>query len=878
MKPAPILIIDKTGLIGEPLSLKLSKEFLVVFVSKKNPETTSKNIIYVSFQRLFPVIPDNKYSCIVVIADEGEVLEFLPNIIEKAKGVNSDLILAKDLSSKDNYLEKILSAYPSSKVVLYGDIFDDKLIYRYEGFRSVINKFIYQAQRFGKIQILGDGLSMAYPVFINDVVDGLIDLVFGINDKHSLFYLFPKYQITELSLAHMIQKANPEISIDFMRTDPRKGTINFPYGGRYLLEDKYPLAKKIKTIDLDRKIKFEERSSSKEAKRKNIYLNIFWTIIFLIFAPLIFTLLLSFLGLSTLHYAKNMIDKGNFEKAQSSLHLSNAFFNISQKMSNVLFFQGKIIRREKNLKNLLEDIDLGEKISQGGLQLFNATKYFALVAEGKSKNPVEDFTKGQNDLKTALVTFGKLQGEEKIPALFDEKLKSTASLIRFISNTTDILPSIFGFEKEKTYLVLFQNNMELRPGGGFIGSYGILKLNKGKITEFSIHDVYDADGELKGHVEPPFAIRRHLPSAHWYLRDSNFDVDFIKSALSSSNFLNVETGEKVSGVIGVDVSFVKNVLRAIGPVHVIDYKETVDENNLYILTQSHAEKNFFPGSTQKKDFLRSLYKAMLTKISTENIPYFSIAQAISDSLVQKHLLFAFNDNTQKIFTVNGWSSALFDGRLGNENSINDFLGINEANLGVNKVNYFVKRKVDQSVKIEPDGSLFGIVDLSYKNTSTSWPGGDYKNYLRIILPIDTSITSIFINDVSQSIIDAVTDFQIYEDKNFKAPLGLEVEKTVESEKTVYGFLVNMPVGELVKIKIQYTIPRQKTFASNNFSYSLKLFKQPGVDSLPYSFSLYYPDNLHVIKISNSLKKGDGVVSYSGNVLGDKDLNITFARK
>lgn len=881
MKAAPILIIDKTGLVGEPLALKLSKGFLIVFVSKKilESESENKNIISIPFTRRFPVIPDNKYSHIIIIADEGEDLEFLPKIIEKAKGVNSDLIFAKDLSSKDNYAEKVLSAYSSSKIVLYGDIFDNKLIHRYEGFKSVINKFIYQAQKFGKIQILGDGLRTAYPVFINDVVDGLIDLVFGINDKHSLFYLFPKHQITELSLAHMIQKANPQISIDFIRTDPRKEIIHFSQNGKYLLEDKYPLPKKIKVIDLSGMVKIEEKESlqKESVKRKSLSLNILWIIIFLIFAPLIFTLLFSFLGLNTLYYARTMIDKGNFATAQSSLHLSNALFAISKKTSSILYFEGKIIGRENNLKRLLEDIDLGQKISQGGLQLFSARENFALVANGKSKNPISDFTKGQNNLKNAILVFEKLQGEEKIPALLNDKLKSTAPLIKFASNTIDILPSIFGFEGEKIYLVLFQNNMELRPGGGFIGSYGILKLNMGRIVDFSIHDVYDADGQLRGHVEPPFAIRKYLPSAHWYMRDSNFDVDFVKSASFSSNFLNIETHEKADGVIGVDVSFVKNILHAIGPVSVPDYKETVTDANLFELTETHSEKESFPGSTQKKDFLRSLYKAIQLKISDGNVPYFSVIQAISGSLSQKHLIFEFNNNWQNIFTVNGWSSSLWDERKESKNSINDFFGINEANLGVNKVNHFIKRRISQSVKVEGDGSLFGEVNLSYKNTSVSWPGGDYKNYLRIILPLDASISSISINEVSQSIVDAVTDFQTYEAKNFKPPLGLEVEKTIESEKTIYGFLVNIPVGELTKIKIQYSVARKNAFESNNFSYSLKIFKQPGIDNLPYSFSLYYPDNLNILKFEN-LKKEDGSLSYSENIVGDKELKATFANK
>ena len=871
MKSAPILIIDKLGLIGEPLTLKLSKEFPIVFVSK-NP---SANIL---FSKKFPTIPDNKYSHIIVIDEEERSLEFLTKIIEKVRSINANFIFAQELSSKGEDLAgRILKMYPSTKIVLYGDIFGNKLIYRYEGFKSVINKFIYQAQRFEKIQILGDGLRSAYPVFINDVVDGLIDLVFGINDKHSLFYLFPKHPPTELSLAHMIQKANPEIGIDFIRHDPRKEIIPYPLNGKYLLDDKYKIAKKIRAIDIygnpfrrladSGKIEEKDGLGTKHRGKKNFSLKFFWTLIFLIVSPLFFTLFFSFAGFNTLYYAKTMIDKGNFNTAKSSLHLSNTLFSIGKQTSSLLFFQGKIIGREKSLKRLLEDIDLGEKISQGGLQLFSAEKYFTPVLNGKSKNPIEDFTKGQNDLKTAILVFEKLQGEGKIPALFNQKLQSISLLIKLISNTIDISPNIFGLTGEKTYLVLFQNNMILRPSGGLIESYGILKFNMGKIMEFSIHDVYDADGQLRGHVEPPYGIRRHLPSAHWFLRDSNFDVDFVKSASSSSNFLYVETGEKVDGVIGVDVSFVKNILHVIGPTYVEDYKETVDKNNLYILTQTHSEEKF----------LRSLYREMMVKISNENVDHLSLAKALSDSISQKHLIFAFSDNIQNIFTVNGWSSSLWDERKNDVKVINDFLAVVEANLGINKANYFISRSLTHKVTIGDNGSISEELNISYKNASNTRMGGNYKNYLRIVLPSNTTITEILINDTPQVLIDAVMDPLIYEAKDFKPPNGLEIEKVSQDNKTIYGFIVNVPIGDIAKIKIKYTLAGNVS-RLDAFSYNLKLFKQPGIDEIPYSFSFIYPNSFNVISTWDGISKGMKKVTYLGKIIEDKDLIINFAKK
>ena len=220
--------------------------------------------------------------------------------------------------------------------------------------------------------------------------------------------------------------------------------------------------------------------------------------------------------------------------------------------------------------------------------------------QGNSKNPTGDFSEATLAIKNSLYLYNKDKQLEMFPQALTQKMDS---LVQMVSSTIDFWPDMFGFNGSKTYLVLFQNNMELRPGGGFIGSYAILNLSKGKIGSFKIYDVYDADGQLKGHVEPPYPIRRYLPSIHWYLRDSNFNVDFSKGAVASAVFLNSEMQQAVDGVIGVDLSFVKNLLSVVGPVEVADYNQTVNADNFFQVAKAHAEDNFFPGSTQKKDFL-----------------------------------------------------------------------------------------------------------------------------------------------------------------------------------------------------------------------------------------------------------------------------------
>src|SRR5581483_1534889 len=166
--------------------------------------------------------------------------------------------------------------------------------------------------------------------------------------------------------------------------------------------------------------------------------------------------------------------------------------------------------------------------------------------------------------------------------------------------------------------------------------------------------------------------------------------------------------------------------------------------------------------------------------SNSNINYFSLIKTLNDGFLEKHLMISFIDQSiQPIFSINGYSDSIVDIRGQSGGTVNDFLSVNEANLGINKVNYFIKRKISQAVNIDNEGVVHEQVRIDYRNLSNgSWPGGDYKNYLRLVVPDGSILKDIWINGVKQNIIPAITDYQTYEQKGFIPPSGLEVEQNV----------------------------------------------------------------------------------------------------
>jgi hypothetical protein len=876
----PILIVDKNGIIGAELAKKLKDESLVVFVSKNPPEEID-NVIHVPFVKKFPTIPDNIYSHIFLVDENLEITkDVLQAFVKKAKNDNSALVLCvwKEHATSD-FINDFIFSYDKAKIAIYGDIFAKNFIYNPH---TQINKFITQIKTFGKIKVPGDGMDETTVVYFDDVVFGILETLFAEGGENRIFYIFPKHKITLLSLAHMFQKQEPNLQIDFaVSKEEKKDNFFLQNEGVYILGETYDVEDKIKKIEFENitTVIIKEEAVYKDTKKNRInFKAIFLAFIFFLFLPLISTLIFSLIGLNSLLILRNDLENGNIFSSKPAAIFASKSFSIALSSSNLLLEEASVLGQEDKVNFYINKIAFGNDISEAAVSLIDSSEKFKDVFTGVSKNSSSDFLGASVELKSALFLYNKEKELGLIPESITNKL---SDLVNLASTTIDLWPDMAGFNSQKTYLVLFQNNMELRPGGGFIGSYGILTVKNGKVLSFKINDVYDADGQLKSHVEPPFPIRRYLPSIHWYLRDSNFDVDYSKGAVASAVFLNAEMHQGVDGVIGVDLSFVKNIISAIGPVKVVDYNQTVNSDNLFQITQDHARNEFFPGSTQKKDFLRSLFTSIQNKISQEkNISYANLIQALSKGIYEKHVLFAFNNiNEQAVFSVNGWASALIDERPLTDTQINDFVGINEANLGINKVNYFVTRSLSQNVSIQNDGSVAENLTVAFKNTAPkNSSGGVYKNYLRLILPLGAKITKIKIDNQEQKIITPISDPGVYEKKGFKPPSGLEVESQNEKENTIYGFLVILQPGDLRTIDVEYALAQKLNLSKADFNYNLKFFKQPGIDSYPYDFSVSFPKNLKVLDAPGDVKISGQNAILSAEILRDMEVNIHLSPK
>lgn len=373
-------------------------------------------------------------------------------------------------------------------------------------------------------------------------------------------------------------------------------------------------------------------------------------------------------------------------------------------------------------------------------------------------------------------------------------------------------------------LILFQNNMELRATGGFPGSYAILHLANNEPIEFEVQDIYVPDGQLQGHVDPPLPIQEAFQQGFWKLRDSNWHPDFQESTKSVKWFFSEAGYPDYDGVIGLNFTLVQKLLAITGPIKVADLNTTITPDNVYRILQRTDDKEFFAGSTKKKDTLSAFSTQLL--LTLQHLPtkkYIDISELINQQLKEKNIFLSMSDpDLSTLARLNHWDGKLTPVTCDREGCSQDYFSIFEANLGVNKSNCCVKRAITLTKESAGQKLLTTTTTLHYQNSGpgTEYVGvaGHYKAFIRLYYPANTQLIPPVID--GQSYTEYVRDMK---SKGFFHPITSEGYSWGE----VYGM---KELGLWIEIEpekeLNITIETQNEM-NPDLPYSLILQKQSG---------------------------------------------------
>ncbi len=376
------------------------------------------------------------------------------------------------------------------------------------------------------------------------------------------------------------------------------------------------------------------------------------------------------------------------------------------------------------------------------------------------------------------------------------------------------LPSIAGSQGEqKKYLILFQNNNELRPTGGFLTAYSIVLIENGKIFPEKSDDIYELDQKFSKRIPIPESLGRYLTTEkYWNLRDMNISPDFKVSMDTFFEHYQSVRGEPedVDGIIAVDTLVLTKLLEVLGPVEVPGYGTFSAQNDsrcdcpqvVYALSEIITKPTPYHRE-DRKGILGPMMSAILQK--TYGAPkqhWPELFALLWDSIQARSVQMYFMDETAQRAAQNANAA----GRLTLEEN-SDFLAIVDANLGGAKSNLFTESEIKLTIDGPENGYLTNNLEITYKNTrkadNCNLEAGQLclnapaPTWQRLYLPAGTELIS------AQGFTQEPSEYQ---------ELDFQV---------IDGFFRLDPLG-VAKVRISYKVPYDQE------NYQLQIWKQGGV--------------------------------------------------
>ncbi len=484
----------------------------------------------------------------------------------------------------------------------------------------------------------------------------------------------------------------------------------------------------------------------------------------------------------------------------------------------------------------------------------------------------------------------------------DSLRKSLQSLILTASEIKEFL----GYSANRRYLLVFQNNTEMRASGGFMGSYALVDFKKGQLDNIEVPagGTYDTEAGMRSFIRSPRPL--WLVSPRWFFWDANWWPDWPKTARNLMWFYEKSDGPTVDGVISFTPDVLESFLFITGPIYLKEYDLIIDADNFWSIIQSTVEKQNlafthpelaekFPDSPENQpkkiigDLMEKLLEVLPEKIDAQSLPI--LLQLLQKDQQAKNILLYFSDdNLQNL--VYDWN---LDGAV--KDSRHDYLMVTHTNIAGQKSDRKMEERIFLDSQILQCGRIINELTIirehqGIKNEALT--GARNVDWLRVYVPEGSRLieASGFSQPDRQYFEHPETDWEIHPKLEATEDLaeidresGLHIYQ--ELDKTVFANWVMTDPGELSVIKIRYELPfifkevkRDRNYLdfinhllninqARPAIHSLLVQKQPGLKNSEFSSRLRLPDNWEVTWQHSFDKKQEDAWLIKDDLDGDK---------
>lgn len=242
-------------------------------------------------------------------------------------------------------------------------------------------------------------------------------------------------------------------------------------------------------------------------------------------------------------------------------------------------------------------------------------------------------------------------------AAFKEKILLAAEATSITDDVLTLIPTMLG-DADRTYLLIFQNNAEIRATGGIPGAYLLADVSRGKITlseqgsgaEFGFEETNVI--ELTAEEKELYGER-----LSGYFLDANFTPEFPRTAQIMQALVKEQLGTTVDGVISIDPVAMSYILAGTGPVTVDGRKITSQNAVQELLNTTYLRlANDFPAQDEFfEDTAAAVFDVVTEGAGNAAVTIRAIVQAAQEGRI---LVWSSHPEEQKLLATTPVSGSI----------------------------------------------------------------------------------------------------------------------------------------------------------------------------------------------------------------------------
>lgn len=310
-------------------------------------------------------------------------------------------------------------------------------------------------------------------------------------------------------------------------------------------------------------------------------------------------------------------------------------------------------------------------------------------------------------------------------------LSSASAQVDTANRVVQLAPAMLGHDGERNYLLLFQNNAELRAGGGIPGAVALLQTDDG-----AVHLQNQTSGGSFGPYEQPILPLTSDTTGLYgsitgkYMQDVTLTPRFDVSAKLARAMWKQKFGEQVDGVLAMDPVTLSYILKATGPVTLPTGDTLTSDNAVKLLLSDVYAK--YPDPVVQDAFFASAASAVFDKVASGSFDPQQFVSALTQSTGEDRLRLWSADRTEQRH-ISGTAVA---GELPTESAASREFAVYLNDGTGSKMDYYLEKSLSVGSSVcRKDGRPTSVVQITLKNTApadaaTSLPeyvtgGGDF---------------------------------------------------------------------------------------------------------------------------------------------------------